>query len=64
MNNSKTNKDKKMRFAPNGWERSQVLYGNEKSSSVGDQQMALYFFISQNEDLQMKKCLQVASYLN
>ena len=30
MNNSKTNEDKKMRFAPNGWEISQVLCGNKK----------------------------------
>jgi hypothetical protein len=42
MNNSETNKDKKMRFAPNGLKRSRVLYGNEKKiNSVGDQQMAL-----------------------
>ena len=36
MNNLKTNKDKKIKFASNGWKRSQVLYGNEKNSSVGD----------------------------
>ena len=44
MNNSKTNKDKKMRFVPNGWKRSQVLCGNEDNSSVGDEQMALLDF--------------------
>ena len=30
MNNSKTNKNKKMRFAPNRWKRGQVLCGNQK----------------------------------
>ena len=30
MINSKTNKDKKMRFAPNGWKKNRVLYGNKK----------------------------------
>ena len=64
MNNSKTNKDKKMQFAPNGWKRNRFLYDNEKNSFVGDHQMVLQFLILQNDDLQMKKCLQVTSYLN
>ena len=64
MNNSKTNKDKKMKFAPNGWKRNRFLYDNEKNSFVGDHQMVLQFLILQNDDLQMKKCLQVTSYLN
>ena len=30
MNKSKTNKDKKIRFAENGWNRSRVLCGNKE----------------------------------
>ncbi|GIY59006.1 transposable element tc3 transposase [Caerostris extrusa] len=30
MNNSKTNQDTKIRFAPNGWKRNRVLCGNKK----------------------------------
>ncbi|GFY37345.1 transposable element tc3 transposase [Trichonephila inaurata madagascariensis] len=41
MNNSKTNQDTKIQFAPNGWKRNRVLCGKEKNSNVGDQQMAL-----------------------
>ena len=47
MNNLKTNKDKKACFAPNGWASSWVLCGNEKNSSVGDQQMAVQFLFHQ-----------------
>ena len=45
MNNSKTNKGKKMRFEPNGWKRSRFLCGNEKiNSSVFEKYMALSDF--------------------
>ncbi len=72
MNNSKTNKEKKMRFAPNRRKRSRVLCGNEKKNSfVGDQQMALSDFLCKatndrykNEQLQQVMIIEAYMHRN
>ena len=39
-------------------------YGKEAGFCVSTKKIALWFFISPKDDLQMKKCLQVISQLN
>ena len=56
MNNSKTNKDKKMQFAPKRWKRSRILWGSEKT--VG-------FLIQNNAKKQtMQQVMIVDSYMH
>ena len=58
------NKGKKMRFAPNVWEKKPGFVWQRKKQLYWLPKDGAVVFISSKDDLQMKICLQFTNQLN